>query len=70
MKFFIWGFLFLLTETSEATAIPPWGISTIVQETTRKKKTTGTTLKVGMATIAEDHKLAKRGTQKIDRRAD
>jgi hypothetical protein len=66
MKIFMWGFLFLLTETSEATAIPPWGFST---ETTRTEKTTGTTLKAGIATIAEN-KLAKRGTQQIDSRED
>jgi hypothetical protein len=58
--------------TREATAIPPWGISsrkavtTTIQETTRTETTettTGTIPEAAIDIIAGDNKLAKRGIQ-------
>jgi hypothetical protein len=66
---FVWGFLYLLTATREATAIPPWGISswkvvtTTIQEMTRTETTMGTMPDAGIGTIVGNNKLAKRGIQ-------
>jgi hypothetical protein len=78
MKFFVWRFLYLLTATREAMAIPPWGISsrkavttrteTTRTETTRTETTemtemtTGTIPEAAIDIIAGDNKLAKCGT--------